>query len=999
MKNVWKYFGINNTKYSLFFSLAIFGIFPKVSSQAYFQQKVNYKIQVSLNDNRHELSAFESIEYFNNSPDTLQFLYFHVWPNAYSNNQTDLAKQLFVLRGKEKLFNNPELRGSIDSLDFKVDDVSVQWNLLPNQPDICKILLNKPLYPGKSILISTPFHVLIPEGVTSRLGHIGQSYQISQWYPKPAVYDQSGWHQMPYLDQGEFYSEFGSFDVRITLPENYIVGATGNLQTSKEIEKLDKMAADTLWKHQYLKEKADFPLSSKEMKTLHFVGNNIHDFAWFADKRFHVLKSKVILPESGKEVTTWLMFTNTQAILWKKAIPYINHAILDLSKWVGDYPYSSFTAVQSALTAGDGMEYPGITVIGKAKDGYSLDKVIAHEAFHNWFYAALGSNERRFPFMDEGITTSYEVRYLTEQYPDKKLWEDFLPKLKLAKFFHVDKIPEERKMALEWLVAARDNTEQPLNLTSTDYTETNYNLIIYNKASIGFNYLRAWLGDSIYDLTMHEYYRLWKFKHPQPEDLQKVFEKSTGKDLNWFFVDFLGTNKRLDYKMVRIEKKKLLLKNVGELASPVVIAGMIGDSVCFEKWVDGFVGEKWVEIPKGIFTELKIDPNHVMPELFRLNNNIRTKGLFPKADSIQPQLLLGIENPEKRTIMYSPAVNWNHENGFMVGLALHNGFVIPKPFEYFIMPFYTFNNSTFAGYGRLAYNITPYNNFIRKTTFSLEGTQFGSPGNQNYQKLQAGFDLNFRPDKETNPIRQKINGRFILASDLYQIELPVKAKLNSYLQLGYVLQKNSLVNPYDLSVSVESGAKFQKASVEFNYKLSYNGRGNGLGIRLFAGSMIQSDAANPYYSLAASGRSGREQYLYEGVYPDRFGIFPTSLFSRQMNISEGGLVSPVNEKLGYSKWLVSLSLSSNLPGIAGEIGIKPFANILLNDHGLGTNYNSLFFGEAGLKFGIWNLFEIYVPLLVTNNIEFITGSIKDRIRIVLNIDLSKDGKRSQAIGN
>jgi len=171
--------------------------FYEVLSQEYFQQEVNFEISVALNDTLHELTAFEKIEYINNSPATLNFIWFHLWPNAYSDNNTQLAKQVFRLNGKSELFNDPELRGFIDSLDFKVNGSRVQWNILPGQADICRIDLNEPLNADDTIHITTPFRVKIPKGVTSRLGHIGESYQISQWYPKPAVYDQDGWHQMP----------------------------------------------------------------------------------------------------------------------------------------------------------------------------------------------------------------------------------------------------------------------------------------------------------------------------------------------------------------------------------------------------------------------------------------------------------------------------------------------------------------------------------------------------------------------------------------------------------------------------------------------------------------------------------------------------------------------------------------------------------------------------------------------------------------------------------
>ena len=984
------------------FQLLIIGLFViepgSASSQEYFQQEVNFKILVSLDDQRHELTAFETIEYINHSPDTLRFIYFHLWPNGYANNQTELARQLLSSKGKAKLFKDPELSGYIDSLDFRVEDQPVQWNLLPGQPDICRINLTHPLKPCDSINITTPFHVKIPKGVTSRLGHIGESYQISQWYPKPAVYDRKGWHQMSYQDQGEFYSEFGSFDVSITLPDNYIVGATGNLRNVEEAEMLDRLAADTSWTSAPDSLSLEFPPSSKTTKTLRYTEKQVHDFAWFADKRFHVLKGSVSLPESGREVTTWVMFTNQQSRLWRDAIPYVNNSILKFSQWNGDYPYQSFIAVQSALSAGDGMEYPGITVIGSAKDAWSLDEVIAHEVAHSWFYSALGSDERRYPFMDEGITSTNEVRYMLDRYPHKKLWEIYVNNAKLARFFHIDQMPVKQMRELEWLSQARDNLEQPINLTSSVFNTLNYSLIIYTKAGMGFNYLREYLGSSIYDAAMKSYYLQWKFKHPQPGDLRKVFATSTGKDLGWFFDDLIGTTKRMDYAVVRFDNGRLLVKNKGELRSPFVIAGMSGDSICFEKWVDGFEGEQWVDVPAGKYSELKIDPRRVTPELFRLNNNIRTTGIFPMRDPLRTQLYFTLEDPEKRYLMYFPALNWTHENGLMIGMAFHNGIFTPKPFEYFVMPFYAFTNSGVAGFGKMSYNITPYEKWIRKATLSLEGLQFGAPGNQNYQKLKTGFELYLRDNEMNNCLTQKIYGNYIAASDLFQIENLQQAQLRSFLQFGYRLEKNSISNLYRLQGAFESGNSFRKISAGLNYKLSYEGKKKGLDIRLFAATMLKSNNDVPFYSLAAGARSGREQYLYQGTYPDRFSIYPSSLWSRQMTFTEGGLVSPVNQNLGYSQWLISLSLTSSLPGKYSKVPVKPFVNLLLNDRGAGTGNDSPFFYEAGIKTGLWNFFEIYFPLVVSPNIGAITGSFRDRIRLVFNLDSFNQLKLNSGVG-
>jgi hypothetical protein len=960
--------------------------FLEVSSQGYFQQKVNYEIHVTLNDRNHELYGSESLEYINNSPDTLGFLYFHLWPNAYSSNNTELGKELFRRDGKSKLFNDPELRGYIDSLNFGVEGQHIKWYLLEGYPDICKLILNNPLRPGDSINITTPFHLKIPEGVTSRLGHIGESYQISQWYPKPAVYDRSGWHQMPYLDQGEFYSEFGSFDVSITLPVNYVVGATGTLQNEEEKQWLNKLSADTAWLRIPDYVNLDFPPSSKEMKTLRFTESNIHDFAWFADKRFHVLKGKVKLPESGREVTSWAMFTNEEAYLWRKSVSYINNALLYFSKWNGDYPYNNFTAVQSAINAGSGMEYPELTVIGLAGDPYLLDDVICHEICHSWFYSALGSDERRNPYLDESITSANESRYMKLRYPGKKLWELSLKNRKVANFFHADKLPAELIQETEWLIPARNNLEQSINLAAPEYSINNYETVIYSKAALGFNYLRAYLGDSLYDSSMHDYYRLWKNKHPGPEDLRAIFESHTKKDLKWFFDDFLGTTKRLDYKVVRIKEQKLLVKNNGELQSPLLIAGIKGDTIISEKWEDGFKGSKWIDLFPGNFSEFRIDPMHKMTELYRLNNNIRTTGLFRRADPVLVRFLYAVEEPDNRYLFYFPSVAWTREDGFMAGVAFQNASQLPKPVEYIAMPFYTFSNQRITGYGKITFNKIPYDNFIRLASLTLEGERFGAPGTQVYNRAKVGLDIYLRSKRAIDPINQKLFGYYIAASDLGQIKSLTPAVMRSYFQVGYHLDRTTVINPFNMSVMLESGKSYQKTSVELNYKYSYTGKKSGLELRVFGGTMLNNNSTDPFYSLSAAGRGGPELYLFEGVYPDRFTPFPQTFFSRQLTLSEGGLISAVNDSLGYSHWICSVTLTSSLPGKASRIPVRPFANLLLNDHGVNSSNKSPVFFEAGIKAGFWDVFEIYFPFIVSENISVISRTLKERIRFVFRLD-------------
>ncbi len=395
-------------------------------SKPYFQQEVNYKISVTLNDTAHLLTGHIAIEYVNHSPDTLGEIWMHLWGNAFKNRQTAFCKQKLRDGSMRFYFAEEKDLGYYKNLDFMVNGQKTTWRFDSKNPDIAVIKLPQPLQPGGRITLATPFLLKIPASF-SRLGHVETSYQMTQWYPKPAVYDNRGWHAMPYLDIGEYYAEFGSFDVTITLPENYVVGATGILQTPSEIDFLAKKEAESRGKLANGVDKAHdpFPASANTMKTIRYTAEKVHDFAWFADKRFFVLKDTARLA-SGRTVDCWAMFTASEADLWKKGAFYVRRAVEFYSEKVGEYPWPHATAVHSALSAGGGMEYPMITVIGNSGSPRDLDDVITHEVGHNWFYGILASNERDHPFLDEGINSYYEDRYMKEYYGSNEVFS--LPK-------------------------------------------------------------------------------------------------------------------------------------------------------------------------------------------------------------------------------------------------------------------------------------------------------------------------------------------------------------------------------------------------------------------------------------------------------------------------------------------------------------------------------------------------------------------------------------------
>jgi len=984
-------------------------------AQEYWQQEVNYVISVKLDDENHELIATAEIEYVNNSPDDLNEIYMHLWPNAYKNRKTALCRQLVENEDTELYYASAEDRGFIDSLDFTVDGQKVQWALDEDYIDICKIDLNEPLKSGARITIKTPFHVKIPTGIFSRLGHIGESYQITQWYPKPAVYDMKGWHAMPYLDQGEFYSEFGSYDVSITLPQNYVVGATGDMVEGEEekkwleqrIEETKEFLADPLKllkavSPQEVKlEHVTFPKSSTTKKTLRFKQSRVHDFAWFADKRWHVLKGEVELPHSKDVVETWVMFTNAEADLWKNGIEYMNDAIYYYSLWNGDYPYRHATAVDGALSAGGGMEYPNVTVIGTSGSAFDLETVIMHEIGHNWFYGILGSNERDHPWMDEGLNSFNENRYIETKYPNKKLIGSWAT-TGLGRFFDLDGYKHKEQYYYGYLLNARRNLDQPIEYKSETYTMVNYGAVVYGKTAVVFDYLMAYLGKKTMDSAMHTYYDRWKFKHPQPGDLKEVMEEVAGKNLDWFFDDMINTTKKLDYKIIAQKSDEngnlVMVKNVGEITGPVSISAMRDGKVAADIWYDGFDGTRVFEYLPGEYDAFKIDGFHDMPEIQRKNNTIRTRGIFKKTEPLRLQFLMSLDNPDKSQVFYTPLMGWNDYDHFMFGALFHNYKFPKRKFEWYLMPMYSSSTEQLLGSVNMDLTLNPRGNVFQHINITLAGKRYSngeqysyiSGGNSKYAMVQYNRIKPAISFKFKNPrARSKVEN--LLTFSHHQLTFTNKPidknfegtsgslSVTSFPSEDYYINKlrwshynNKTIHPYGIAIDFEQGKHFIKANLEIDFELSYKWENKGLDIQFFAGRFIFNDYPNVNSRFAYS-LDGNTDYLYDHVILGRQET--EGVLGAQLVSNDGGFRNFVN--MGPAQtWLTSINLQTALwKGV-------PLAFYV--DVGW-TSYDptQTIYGMGATIVVVKNLFEVYLPFYTSTGA--IHSAYERNIRFMLNL--------------
>jgi hypothetical protein len=956
----------------------------------YWQQQVDNDITVTLDDTNHMLRGHISIDYYNHSPDTLKFIYFHLYPNAYRNDRTAYERQSVENGLTEHYFSEEKDRGYIDSLKFTIEQDAGEMQhagvVVTKDDDIIKVILPQPLLPGGHIRMGTPFRVKIPLAF-SRMGHKGQSYAISQWFPKPAVYDAKGWHPMPYLDQGEFYSEYGAYHVAVTLPENYIVMGTGNILEAAEnawLDSLSRLPAPQASFPKSLKEIKGYKNdttqipSSSVMKTVTFEEQNIHDFAWFADKKWIVRKDTVLVPGTDKIVTAYSCFNPKHQLAWGSSIEYIKTSIRGYSTSVGAYPYKTVKAVEGALMSGGGMEYPTITIIAASNNKNVVRTAIIHEVGHNWFYGMLGSNERSYPWMDEGINTFYEHKYapMESSFGNLKKDDNFLA----------------------YAIKSATHDLVPADTSAEVMPETNYGADIYGKSSYLLAWLEDYMGKEKFEAAMKAYFSKWQYKHPQPEEFRSIIQQHSNKSLDWFF-DAMATTNPVDFRILSLKQKEktaITIKNITGLAGPVKykLTGRTpnGDTTSFVGWTTPFTGKKTFEVPVTDEPVKWKDAilDEVVPDYNPQNNNLHSKLV------LKP--FLGLNLDTKTKIWISPAIGYNYYDGFMAGGLIHNLTIPQNKFQFAVAPMFAFGSKTFAGTGFMNYTKYYDQGLLHDIQFQLSGKTF-SNGKTNvnledyihsrYIKVAPEMIFTFRKPFWRSPVERTLSlkaywireGQFDFTQNpVDSLYYPSKGAAvdNFYGRVQYKHKNTRTFNPFDYKLEGQMGKDFAKLSVEANLRIDYFQKNKALYIRAYAGKFfnLASNDFDAYRYRIANTYSGQNDYLYDETY---FGRNEQSGFwSQQISMKEGGFkVNTLQyaSQLGLSDdWLFAVNLKSDIPYL--KLPIRLFADFgtFSNAKQMNPSGAAVLF-DAGLEFYISDYLNVYFPLLLSTDFKDYTKSV------------------------
>ncbi len=599
---------------------------------SYWQNEASYELHANLDTAAKQLSATEIITYTNNSPDTLPSLWVQLEQNIYRKDSRERIIGGGTRRGRRANADPAPAAPAVTTTEgFVFDSVEIESGKQTAKADYIvsdtrmQIRLAEPLRAHGQLKIHIKYHYQIPGvwgGRTSwGMSQKGEIYDMAQWYPRMAVYDDMrGWDTLPYIGS-EFYLEYGHFDYFLTVPSNMIIAGSGELVnpkdvlTSKEIARLEQARGSDKTIYIRTPEEVNDPSSRPKQDgtlTWHFHMDHTRDVSWSASPVFVWDAARINLPD-GKKSLAMSVYPpeSVGADAWDKSTEYVKDTVENFSKHWFPYPWPTAVSVAGFST---GMEYPGIVFDGIDDKGSFLFWVTAHEIGHDWFPMIVGSNERRHAFMDEGFNTFIDIdesaTYAGGKYGPKRDGE-----------YSAGGEPPD--MILKVL----DNPDAPTVMALADaYPGQLGHPVSYFKGAYGMVLLREQiLGPERFDWAFRKYIRDWAYKHPSPSDFFREMESEGGEDLSWFWRGWYLDNWKYDVAVDKVEGSVVTISNRGQLVLPTTVEVVFADGskqrmkLPVETWMSKGT-YVWTLENKTPIASVTVDPDHVLPDDNRSNN-------------------------------------------------------------------------------------------------------------------------------------------------------------------------------------------------------------------------------------------------------------------------------------------------------------------------------------------------------------------------------------------
>jgi len=901
-------------------------------------QEHSIHIDTQLDDTKDIIRINQRIIFHNDSDTTLTHIYLHNWANGYKNNKAPLAKRLIEDYDKSLHFANQKDRGFTTIKNLTVDYETATFSEVEDDKiDVIKIVLNTPLSSKKSTTINVAYDVKIPSAKFTRYGKTKTGYHLRYWYLVPAVF-KDGWKVMSNLNMDDLLTNSTNYSIKIKLPQQYFLNSNLTKLKTQE-ENLN-----------------EFLLSGKQRTDVLLHIDTKDDYKSFNTDKI--------------EIKTDLYNT---AIDKKLTNDILNRQLLFIGDFLGEYPHKKLLIdeVSQAKNPIYGLnQLPNF--IRPFPDVFEWDLTMLKAVTKKYIDNTLLLDKRKDYWLTDGLQTYLMMNYVAQYYPEIKLAGN-ISKIWGFRNFNFSKLKFNDKYPFVYQYTARQFLDQALNTRSDSLSNFNRKIAGKYKAGLGLRYLADYIGDTIISSSFKEFYKKNKLNFAKSESFKKIVSKKTPKDINWFFDEYLTTDKKIDYTIKKAvilnDSVYVTIKNKRNITAPVALYGLKKKQVKFKKWLTNIDSTTTVAIPKNDFDRVSLNFENSYPE-FNSMDNWKKVGKNILNKPMQFKLYKDINDPYYHQIYLQPNIKYNYYDGALLGLRIHNKPILSRNFQFSITPQYGTKSNSLNGIFNTRYIQYFENSKINRIFYSISGSNLHYAEDLSYNTFNQSITLQFRRKS-----LRDVGGSFLSARllNINRELAPNSSQSDSdkyqVFKLKYYYNKPDIIKGLKYSFETELASNYTKATGELRYR-KLTAKNTQLDFRFYAGTFIKNNTDSDFFSF---GLDRANDYLFELNYIGRSES--SGFLSQQFIMAEGGFKSGMSQRFA-NQHLVSFNSS---------IGIWKWLEIY---NGLAfvknRGFNPFIGYESGIRLNfIHNIFEFYLPVYSTNGWEINKKAYPKSIRFVL----------------
>ena len=903
------------------------------------------EIVATLDGPTNQIRIRQHFTYHNQSDKGLSALYFNDWNHAYSNKNTALAKR-FGEEFNRSLHLAKDRERGYTTIKTIVDNnyVGLDWKREGNS-DFITVNLNEVLKPNESIQLFFTYTIKLPSAKFIGYGHRDDGgYHLKDWYFSPAVFD-GEWHLYNNINLNDIYTDVTNTRINFTFPENLFL-----------VSNYRKSSVSGFPNGQYTQ------LIGDNRKNCEIILNR--------DDRF------------TKHVTDFVtVSTDIESNKYEEIAQGIS--ILKIAQFLqenlGSYPHgnllvSEFDYNRSPLYGINQLP----SFIRPYEEQFQFEMKFLKTAIRSYLKESLYLNPRKERWVNDAIGYYLMIKYVEEFYPDQKLIGK-LSRIWGVRSFHLAKMDFNEQYALFSMLSARKNIDQALTTSNDSLIKFNERIANGYKAGLGMSYLSAYLGEKKIDSTVLDFYKNYKQQQRvSAADFRKTIEKYADKEVDWFFEEYVGSDKKIDFKIKSVEKTEdsitFMLKNKRGTNVPISLFGLENDSVVSQYWFSNIDSTKSFTIPRGSEDRLVLNYDQKIPEFNQRDNWKTLNGWFSSNKKLKFQFFKDTEDPYYNQVFYVPIMNFNLYDGVTPGLRLYNKTFLERPFEYDIAPTYSFLERTMVG--KVGFRYRKYHNktglFVTNYSFSASTSHFEQ--NSRFSTVTPAISFGWRPNDLLSNRRQYLLLRY--RNVFRSIDESLQGELETDPDYGVLNARftdvdNSIINYSSWSIDAQHSSEFSKLAFEWEYRKLFQSN-RQLNLRFYAGKFLRNTTNSNFFSFALDRPT---DYMFDLAYLGRSE--DSGIYSQQVIIAEGGFKSKLENPFA-NDWIATTNASTNIWRWIEAYGDLGFIK--------NKGENTRFVYDSGIRLNlVTDYFELYFPVYSNRGWEIAQNDYGQRIRFIVTL--------------